>query len=76
MCTLSINYTFEIAFEIEGYNDYVVVNGGDIYNRKTQRKLKKTVNGGTIGVWFGKKFLTKKRLHTLLKKPCKILLPF
>jgi hypothetical protein len=76
MNTITINYTFEIAFEIEGYNGYVVVRGGDIYNRKTQRKLRKTMNGGAIGVWFGKKFITKKVLLTLLKKPEKYKQPF
>lgn len=76
MNSFSIIYNLEIAFEIKGYPDHVIVKGGDIYNRKTGRKLKKTVIGYTKGVWFGKDFLTKKKIDLLLKKPSKEYCPF
>ncbi len=66
-----------IAFNIENYPDYAVLKGGAIINKKTGRKLKKTLNGGyTKGVWFSKKFITEYKLKPLLKRPKNFKCPF
>lgn len=76
MNSFTITKHLEVSFEIKGYSDYVVVKGGDIYNRKTGRKLKKTIVGYTKGVWFGKKFITEHQLMKLLIKVELIKCPF
>lgn len=66
-----------IAFNIENFPDYAVLKGGIIMNKKTGRRLKKTLNGGyTKGVWFGKKFITEHQLKKILIKPEKIICAF
>lgn len=36
MNSFTVTKHLEIVFEIKGYSDYIVVKGGDIYNRKTR----------------------------------------
>lgn len=76
MSCISITTNLEIAYEIKGYPIYAVVKGGDIYNKRTGRKIKKTVVGYSKGVWFGKDFLTKSKLEILLIKPVNVNCPF
>ena len=72
----SINYTIEIKWRIKGYDHYGFGEDDALYNLRTNRKLKQSLNGGSIGYWFGKKFKTLRSLRPLLYKPIKVYCPF
>lgn len=74
--TFTVSYSIEIAYEIIGFDNYIISRGGDIYNIKTTRKIKKTLNGYTKGFWIGKKFMTEHKLKPLLKRPENYNCPF
>lgn len=72
----SITYTIEIKWKITGYESYGFGVDKNLYNLKTQRKLKKCYNNGSIGYWFNKKFITLVQLKKMLYKPKNEKLPF
>ena len=39
---------------------------GQLYNTKTMREIKKTVNGYSVGYWINKKFWTLRNLKNIL----------
>ena len=51
----------EIKLEIVGYSDYVVADNA-VYNRKTQRKIKRVLKNGMIGYYLNGKFINRKNL--------------
>ena len=72
----SITYTIEIKWHIKGYECYGFGTDKNLYNLKTGRKLKQSYNSGSIGYWFGKRFLTLYSIKKLLFKPKYTYLPF
>lgn len=65
----SITYTIEIKWRIKGYDTYGFGKDKVLYNLKNNRKKKQSYNGGSIGYWFGKKFITLTALRKLCYKP-------
>ena len=76
MSTLSTTKVIEIRWEIFGFPGYVFGDDKNLYNKRTGRKIKKTINGRSMGYWLGKKFLSINKLKYLLKRPEKIEIPF
>lgn len=75
----SITYTIEITYKIKGYEHLCFGKDKRLYNVKTGRVKKQSLNGGSIGYWVtDKKFLTIKNIkeNNLLIKPKKNILPF
>lgn len=72
----SITYTIEIKWRINNFDNYGFGTDKNLYNIKTNRKLKKCYNGGSIGYWLGGTFVTLFKLKQLIYKPIKVKLPF
>lgn len=72
----SITYTIEIKWRIKGFENYGFGSDRNLYNLKTNRKMKQCYNSGSIGYWLGKEFKTIKVLKELVFKPKKVKLPF
>jgi len=72
----SVIYTIGIVWEIRGFGGFGFGSNKRLYNLKTGRERKQSINNGTIGYWFGKKFVSIKRLRLLLYKPKQKLCPF
>jgi hypothetical protein len=72
----SITYTIEIKWIIIGYDNYGFGSDKILYNLKTNRRLKQSYNSGSIGYWFGKRFIPLSKLRNLLKKPTIEFCPF
>jgi hypothetical protein len=62
----SIEISIVIKWMIMGHSDYGFGSDKNLYNLKTKRKLKQSLNGGSIGYWFGKEFITLHKLKTLI----------
>lgn len=72
----TITLTIRIKWRIRGYEHYGFGSDKSLYNLRTKRKLKQSYNSGSIGYWFGKKFITLSSLKKLIYKPSKEKLPF
>ena len=72
----SITYTIDIKWKVKCHPNHGFGTDKNLYNLKTGRKLKQSYNSGSIGYWFGKKFITLTALKKLLYKPEKEWLPF
>lgn len=70
--TKSINFKWKISFN----DSYKWTTDNELYNTKTMRKIKKTVNGYSVGYWIGKKFYTLNKLKKHLVKIKKTICPF
>jgi hypothetical protein len=73
---LSITKRLEIIFEIEGFDNYIFCSDKKLYNKKTGRNIKMTLNNYSKGFWFGCKFLTLNKLRPLLIRPKYYKVPF
>ena len=62
--TQSILFKWKLDFN----SDYSWATNGKLYNVKTMREIKKTVNGYSVGYWIGKKFWTLRKLRKHLVK--------
>lgn len=65
---ITINRPIEIRFFIEGFEGYGIGHDLVMYNLNTGRRLKQCMNNACIGYWFGKKFVSIKRLQTIKYK--------
>lgn len=70
--TKSIVFKWKLSFN----NSYQWTNENELYNVKTMRKIKKTVNGYSVGYWIAGKFITLENLRKSLVKINKIECPF
>lgn len=70
MNSISINYDLKYRYRKIPY--YQWTSCGKLINLKTNRKIKKTVNGRSVGYWIKGKFITlnnlKKDLGLIPKK--------
>ena len=62
--TQSMNYKWKIEFA----EHYQITPDGVMYNIRTGRKIKRTVNGYSVGYWIAGKFYTCARLRAHLMK--------
>lgn len=69
MYSLSITKHIEIKWLIYGVDNYGFGHDNKLYNLKTGRILKQTINCYSYGYWIGKKFYTLSKLKYLLIKP-------
>ena len=76
MYTITTTKVIEIAYEIRGVYGYAFGKDKCLYNTRTNRKLKHTINGGRLGWWIGKKFYSHNVLKPLLVRPTKAHCPF
>lgn len=66
MKTITISTTYTLKWVIKDYPNYMVTDKGIVINLLTNRILKRVVNGGSKGYWFGKDFITLNDLRKLL----------
>ena len=57
-------------------DNYQWTDKGKLYNVKTGREIKKTVNGYSVGYWICGKFITLTKLKSTLVKVTDIHCPF
>jgi len=76
MNSITITYAIELTYKIEGYDNYSFAKDKNLYNLKTGKKLKRTINNRLVGYWFGKKFLSLTAINKLLYKPKYVYCPF
>lgn len=76
MNTISINRVIELRWQIIGHDHYFFGNDKKLYNIKSNREVKKTLNGRSIGYWIGKKFYSINKLKTILVRPKNFDIPF
>ena len=68
--TYTIEIKIKIKWVIKDKPWYAFGEDRHLYNLRTNRRLKQCYNAGSIGYWFGKKFVTLKALKKDLIK-CK-----
>lgn len=59
-----------------GFDKYGFGSDKKLYNLHTGRQKNQSLNGGSIGYWLGRKFITLTALRPKLYKPKKESLPF
>ena len=68
----SVSITYELKWQYKKLTYYKWTNCGKLINTKTGRKIKKTVNGRSIGYWIKGGFVTlnnlRKELELIPKK--------
>jgi len=74
MTTISIIYDLKWRYIKLHYYQWTTC--GKLINTRTGRKIKKTVNGRSIGYWIKGKFITLNNLRTQLEIIPKEKLPF
>lgn len=74
--TYSITTVIEKRYEIDGVDGYFFADNKKLYNSKTMREKKQTINNRSKGYWIGKKFYSLNKLRPLLKRPDNFKLPF
>lgn len=72
--TLSHNYI--LKWQLKDNPHYKISECRKIINCQTNRIIKETVVGYTVGFWIGKKFISKKKLNTLVEIIPSYKLPF
>lgn len=70
--TKSISFKWKLDFN----DNYRWTTDNELYNIKTMRKIKKTINGYSVGYWICGKFYTLNNLKKHLIKIQKTILPF
>ena len=67
----SITKHIEIIWMINGIDGYGFGSDKQLYNIKTERKIKQSMNCCSVGFWIGKKFITASKIKTMLIKHTK-----
>lgn len=65
MNTISVSYDLKWRYKI--HHHYQWTTCGKLYNMQTGRKIKKTVNGRSVGYWIKGKFITLNNLRKNLE---------
>ena len=68
----SISTTYSLVWELKGSENYKFTKDGICINTKTGNRIKKTLNGGSIGYCINGKFVSASKLRKQLIKhvPC------
>lgn len=74
MDSISISYDLKWRYKI--LHHYQWTTCGKLFNTKTNRKIKKTVNGRSIGYWIKGNFITLNKLRSQLEIIPKDKIPF
>jgi len=68
---------YNLKWQIKFAPNYKVSICGKVFNLKTGKELKRTINGGySVGYWINSKFFTLKKLRNNLEIIKEIELPF
>jgi hypothetical protein len=73
---MTINNSIEIKWIIKDIEGFGFGSDKNLYNLKTCKRKKHTMNNYTKGYWIGRKFYTHNKLKELLIKPVKVECPF
>jgi len=76
MNTVSVTKVIEIRYIITGFKNYGFGIDKKLYNLKTSREIKKTLNCRSIGYWIGRNFYSLNKLKPLLIRPKQFNTPF
>lgn len=76
MNSITITKVIELTWQISGYDYYYFDKDKKLYNAKTDREIKKTLNCRSVGFWLGKKFYSLNRLKPMLVRPKNYKVPF
>jgi len=63
---ITISTTYDLKWQINGHENYCISPCGKIFNIQRGTQIKRTLNGGSVGYWIGKKFYTLKELRSQL----------
>ena len=74
MDSISVNY--RLKWQVKDNPNYRWSECGKLFNIKSGRVLKKTLNGYSKGYWIGKKFITLSNLRKQLVKIEHVYCPF
>jgi len=73
----TISVTYELIWQHKEHSQYKWSKCGKLFNSKTERRIKKTVNGRSVGYWISGKFCPLSKLRIELEKiPKEVDLPF
>jgi hypothetical protein len=73
---MTITIEIQIIWFIKGIDNYGFGNDNYLYNLIRCKRIKQSMNNGSIGYWLGKKFYSLNKLKPLLYKKRHIILPF
>lgn len=73
---LEVSQQIKIKWYIEGFETYAFGEDKKLYNLLRGKEIKQKVNGGSVGWWLGRKFLTYKSMKPLLTIPKYFDVPF
>jgi hypothetical protein len=76
METITISTTYTLKYMVKNYPNYRVTEKGIVINTLRGTILKRVVNGGSKGYWFGKEFKKLSDIRELLIKIEKVKCPF
>jgi len=63
MDSIVIESKYNLKWQLKELPHYKISECKNIFNCKTNRKLKRVVNGYTIGYWINKKFIPLNKLN-------------
>ena len=67
MTKLSITKHIELKWQIVG-TPYRITKDGKVFNIRTGREKKRTLNGSTIGYWIGRKFYSLRQINIMAEQ--------
>lgn len=76
MINITKTITYKFIWQLDSAENYKFTKCKKLFNTKTMREIKKTVNGYSVGYWISKKFYTLENLRNCLVKIEKINYPF
>ena len=76
MNRISITKRIELVYKIRGYDYLCFGKDKNLYNIRTGKLKKRTLNNCTEGYWIGRKFYSLKVLRLMLEKIVKEVVPF
>ena len=74
MNSISVNYV--LKWQCKFANHYKWSKCGKLFNMKTGKQIKKTLNGGSVGYWIASKFYTLNALKSQVELIPKEQTPF
>lgn len=72
----SISVKYALKWQCKFANHYKWTRCGKLFNMKTGKQIKKTLNGGSIGYWIASDFYTLQSLKTQIELIPKQQTPF
>jgi hypothetical protein len=64
----TISVTYSLKWRIKYAHHYQFTSCGKLFNIKTGKQVKRRLNGGSIGYWIDRKFVTLNNLRARIEK--------